>query len=303
MFTNVWRRGELAPGTNGNDGALRSTSWRTATVSTFALAVAVSACTSASSTSTRASSSSSVAASATSSATSAQAPSATPIASTESAAAAVVPVIVCQTTFGITPPPAPKAQPASLTVSAPASRGGELAVYTDSQGLMRLLAPRGWSCSAQYGADGSGGVAVYPAGEHIPSAWGAGWQLSTSSPVQAVFGSQTSACVGCAEGQACALFPSAAKDFMSHFGRPCPGIRPATETTTQLSAGVAAFTDPAGVSGDGNPSGGRYPADGVMTYYREHTPGSWTETCTLPPADKDLCTTALNYFVNSYGTR
>ena len=166
-----------------------------------------------------------------------------------------------------------------------------------------MLAPRGWSCSAQYGADGSGGVAVYPAGEHVPSDWGAAWKLSASLPVRAVFGSQTSACEECAEGQACALFVSAAEDFRIHFGRPCPRTRPATETTTQLSASVAAFTDPAGVSGNGNPSGGRYPADGVMTYYREHTPGSRTETCTPPPADRDLCTTALNYFVNSYGNR
>jgi hypothetical protein len=31
--------------------------------------------------------------------------------------------------------------------------------------------------------------------------------------------------------------------------------------------------------------------------------GSWTETCTLPAADKTLCTTVLDYFVNAFRTR
>jgi hypothetical protein len=59
----------------------------------------------------------------------------------------------------------------------------------------------------------------------------------------------------------------------------------------------------AGVTGDGNPSGGRYAANGVMTYYSGNPDGSWVETCTLPAASKDLCTTTLNYFVASYGDR
>jgi hypothetical protein len=71
----------------------------------------------------------------------------------------------------------------------------------------------------------------------------------------------------------------------------------------QLSAGVVAFTDPPGVSGDANPSGGRYPASGVMTYHPGNPDGSWTETCTLPPADKSLCTVVLDYFLDSHQNR
>ena len=81
----------------------------------------------------------------------------------------VVPVVVCQTAFGITPPPAPKTQPTSLTLTVPGGTAAELAIYTDDQGRMRLLAPRSWSCSAMYGADGSGGITVYPTGQSVPS--------------------------------------------------------------------------------------------------------------------------------------
>ena len=215
----------------------------------------------------------------------------------------VVPVVVCQTAFGITPPPAPKTQPTSLTLTVPGATGAELAIYTDDQGRMRLLAPRDWSCSAMYGADGSGGITVYPTGESVPSDWGAGWKISATSPVQAVIGSQTSACFGCTVGQACPLFGSAATEFKANFGRPCPAVRPAAETTALLRPGVIAFADPPGVHGDGSPSGGRYPANGVMTFYPGNENGSWVETCTLPPARKGLCTAALDFFLNSYGNR
>jgi hypothetical protein len=168
---------------------------------------------------------------------------------------------------------------------------------------MRVLGPRGWACSAQYGADGSGGVAVSPSGESIPSNWGAGWRLPTGSSVQAIIGFQTSACVSCGEAQACALFVIAANSFKTDFGRPCPGVRPSTEATTQVSAGVMAFADPPGVVGDGNPSGGQYSANGVMTYYSGNRDGSWQETCTLAGASRPLCTTTLDSFLAAYGDR
>lgn len=39
---------------------------------------------------------------------------------------------------------------------------------------MALVGPKGWHCSAMYGADGSGGIIVYPAGETVPQPGGAG---------------------------------------------------------------------------------------------------------------------------------
>jgi hypothetical protein len=99
------------------------------------------------------------------------------------------------------------------------------------------------------------------------------------------------------------VFSSAAKTFKSYLNHPCPTARPAAESVVQLRAGLVAFADPAGVSGDGVPSGGLYPANGVMTYNPKSQDGSWMETCTLPAADKSLCTTVLDYFVNAYQNR
>ena len=90
---------------------------------------------------------------------------------------------------------------------------------------------------------------------------------------------------------------------MDGFGRPCPTTHPAAENLDHLSAGVVAFEDPPGVAGDGVPSGGRYPANGVMTYYTGNPNESWLETCTTTPNQKDLCTATINYLVASYGTR
>lgn len=165
------------------------------------------------------------------------------------------------------------------------------------------MAPRGWSCRAVYGADGSGGIVVFPTGETVPAGWGAGWRLSPDSRVEAVVGDQTSACAGCSSAQACPLFPAAAEDFSNQFGRPCPSTRPPAETVDRLGAGVTAFEDPPGIAGDGLPSGGRYPANGVMTYYRGNPNGSWRATCTLPPDQKDQCTAILDGFLSSYRTR
>ena len=62
------------------------------------------------------------------------------------------------------------------------------------------------------------------------------------------------------------------------------------------------FVDPAGVTGDGSPSGGKYAADGVMTYHPDVQSGSWLDTCTLPASDAALCTVVLHEFVALYGS-
>src|SRR6202042_2921458 len=122
-----------------------------------------------------------------------------------------------------------------------------------------------------------GGVTVYPLGSE------------PSSPV-AISGSETSACVGCTLAQACRLFPSAAKDLRSALGEACPARPPAAETVVSIAAGIEGFEDPPGVKGDGQPSGGPYPANGVMTYHPSAPDGSWQETCTLPASETDVCT-------------
>lgn len=182
-----------------------------------------------------------------------------------------------------------------------APKGGtHLAIYTDDQGIMRLLGPRGWQCSATYGMDGSGGVSVFPPGTLAPES-----QSFIPSTSEAIIGSETSACVGCRYGQACPLFSAAASAELNTFGMPCARARPADEIVKTISPGVSEFTDPPDVAGDGNPSGGPYYAEGVMTYYlpsRTET-GSWMDTCTLPVRYRAICGAAIQLFVKSYGRK
>ena len=103
--------------------------------------------------------------------------------------------------------------------------------------------------------------------------------------------------------RACPLFATAATDYESNYQQTCPP-RPSSESVVALNADVVSFTDPAGVSGDGNPSGGAYPANGVMTYYpydSGNDDGSYLDTCTLPAAEQSICTVVLNRFVDWYG--
>ena len=83
-----------------------------------------------------------------------------------------------------------------------------------------------------------------------------------------------------------------------------PSLRPASERLTTISPHVVHFTDPPGIKGDGDPSGGKYAAMGEMTYYDDlASDGSWTETCVLPPTDLSLCTAILDNFGSKYSKR
>ncbi len=207
-----------------------------------------------------------------------------------------VPVVVCPTTFGMTPAPAPVSQPASVTVGIAPSLAATVALYVDNQGSMRLLGPRAWRCAAQFGADGSGGVQVYPPNQAPPSG-----PSSFPSLRQAVLGLQTSACLGCTLGQACPLFAAAAAAYHRDFMARCPLTRPARESVRAIGATVVGFTDPPGVRGDGIPSGGRYTAYGVLTYNPGAAQGSWLATCALPASERAVCAAGLALFARRYG--
>ena len=210
---------------------------------------------------------------------------------------ATLPVISCPTSYGVALSPAPASLPSSMTASIPRDLANQLTVYADEEGNMKLLGPTGWNCNANFGADGSGGVSVYPSGEAPPSG-----QLFSDSTVEAIIGSESSACVGCTEGQACPLFSTAASDYERDYQMGCPEGAPSGESDTPIQDGVVAFQDPPSVAGTGNPSGGSYPADGVMTYHSGDTNGSWLDTCTLPYSQQALCTAVLNNFVLNYGS-
>ena len=214
-----------------------------------------------------------------------------------------LPVVRCPTSTGVASPAPAVSLRKWRPVAVPQAMAARLSVYTDSQGRMELVAPRGWNCAAFYGADGSGGVVVYPHGQRLPPAWTAGWPLARTSAAGAVTGLESSACYTCTLAQACRLFPAAATTLDNYLGRQACPARPGTEKVTTISPGIAGFEDPPGTAGDGVPSGGRYPANGVMTYHPRAAAGSWLETCTLPGGDTAECTAILNAFLSWYGPR
>ena len=232
--------------------------------------------------------------------TTAQAGTTTTVAQSPSqTVAATLPVVACPTSYGVEPAPAAKILPSTISVSVPKDLASQLSVYADEAGLMDVLAPKGWDCTASLGADGSGGVTVLPAGEVLPNTSNA---LPAGSTAEAIVATQNGGCQGCADYQACPYFAAAAQ----HLGSPCTSTPPSAESIAPLSSTVVSFADPPGTAGGANPSGGEYPANAVMTYVM-NPPGSvgnsvtsWLETCTLPYSQHALCTAVLNDFVARY---
>ncbi len=234
-------------------------------------------------------------------------PLSTTTASTTSAPAAVPTVsarlaqVVCPTTYGIQPTGTPSL-PSTVAESIPSSLVDQIAVYTDAQGQMQILAPTGWACAATIGADGSSDLAAYPQGQPEPTTSGA-----TPDTGEQVVGGQTSACASCLYAQTTPLFTAAASQCaVDYAGTPsvCPGPY-AGESSEQIGDGIVGFLDPPGVKGSGAGSGGPYPANGVVTFHpgTAGRSGSYIETCTLPSNRHSLCTATLDDFVEAYGTR
>jgi hypothetical protein len=172
-----------------------------------------------------------------------------------------------------------------------------MVVYSDTHTVLTLLAPKGWTCKALFGADGSGDMTIVPAGETLPTG-----ALVPRSSVQAITAGETGGSPVIAASQACSFFPAAAQATETYLEKACPS-RPASESLDQISSSAVAFEDPAGMAGTGSPSGGENPANGVITYSAsaDEGPGSYIGTCTLPPDEHDACTASLNYFLSVYG--
>jgi hypothetical protein len=219
------------------------------------------------------------------------------------AASTTVPLVECVTGAGVAS--APKPLPATRQVSVPQGLAKQLAAYTDDQGEMYLVAPRGWTCQASVGADGNVSIAVYPPGEVGTSKFALGHTWPKSA--QAVTGDILPSCLACYVGQACTFFPAAERDLVRIYGNQltCASL-PTREGILRLSSSVISFEDPPGVIGTGEPSGGDFPAEGVVTFKEGTggtTYGSAMQTCTLPPRDHALCTAVIDAFVFAWQQR
>jgi hypothetical protein len=198
-----------------------------------------------------------------------------------------VPVVRCST------PPTESGFPPQFRRSGFPRRGpavvgarlaSQLALY--SNGWLTLLAPRGWKCRAVLAATGHVFLSVLPPGAPAQV-------VSVSRRTPAVTADLPSAGTGEFGGLACPFFPAAApQPGWTH----CPSI-PTGELVTRLGSHVAAFEDPSRVAGTGDPSGGVYPANGVVVYRDTRAA---LATCTLTEAKHAECTAILNDFIGRY---
>jgi hypothetical protein len=216
---------------------------------------------------------------------------------------ATLPVVVCQTTSGVST--TTTSLPASVAVSVPASdaQQGNLAVYSDLTGALMLVGPTvGWTCAGSFGADGSGMMALAPVGTSVPVAYGTAWHLPASSPTQAIVALESGGSTVQGAALACPLFSAAKATTQQDLGKGCDSTSPRQEHVVTTSPNQVGFQDPAGVAGVGFPSGGQNAANGVMLYQPKPTePTAYEATCTLPAAQLDLCTAVLNHFAATFG--
>lgn len=205
------------------------------------------------------------------------------------AATVVIPVVRCSTTFGV--PPGTVKVPSHLRVSGAPSGSAGLAAYTNTEEF--LVGPADWQCRGQLGADGNGEIVAWPHGQTRPSQHSRGDGLSL-----AVIPS----CVGCQASEACPFFTSFAKAL----GFPCAGRIPPSEKVDRIDARVVRFRDPAGLAGDGYPSGGPDTAMGVVGVFGHLQPGPYERsvyrsTCTLPASKRSICLRSLDDVIHRYG--
>jgi hypothetical protein len=183
-----------------------------------------------------------------------------------------VKVEACRSTY-----PTVGKHPVPVVIAPDASPPKGFVFYANQ--ALSVLAPSGWKCRGAVGVDGSGQVDV------------------TGSSGQTIEGIEGSVCAGCNFDIACPLFP-AAKALQPELG--CPSTPPADERLYKLSKIAIAFEDPPGIRGTGQPSGGRYPANGVVIYSPGPPDQAFKETCTLPGTAHTDCAAVLNDFTARY---
>lgn len=197
-----------------------------------------------------------------------------------------IPEVPCPTIFGRpseTMPPTPGEMTATVTAEVAA-----LVTYYGN-GTLTLLGPKGWQCTATVGVDGSAHMAITPPGQAPRS----------GSPLpddQAITARTAGTCIGCVASMACGLFPEA-RNLQAQPGLTCLTTAPIGEQVTRPRPRSAVFEDAPGVTGTGEPSGGRYRALGFLVFdpgtaaggTNANAPSALKETCTLPDSLAQIC--------------
>ncbi len=201
------------------------------------------------------------------------------------AATARFPVVRCATVFGVNGPP--RHVPAAVPVSASGPTHG-LVAYTNTQ--IFLIGPRGLRCSGIVAADGGSEVIAWAPGKPKPGLHSHGIGLTLNIDP---------ACAGCRAADACPFLTA----FARRLGFPCTDGVPPGESVVRRPPSLALFEDPPGVAGSGWPSGGPYPANGLVGVRGGQASGAlaYRSTCTLPASKHAICTASLNDVIARYG--
>ncbi len=182
-------------------------------------------------------------------------------------------------------------KPTVLLAPIPTTLVGTVEFYSD--GVHTVLGPTGWSCAQTPGNLGATGLAVYPPGVPDPSALGV-----PPAGAEGIFA--TFDTTGHARGIAlvCPFF-TLLKWQQAEAN--CNGLKPTGEQSSLPTPDIASVTDPAGVAGTLEGSGGAQAVTGTVIFPQVQpavTYGSSVniaaESCSL--TDASLCPTILSDF-------
>jgi hypothetical protein len=220
------------------------------------------------------------------------APSTSSSADGAGAATISVPVVPCTTQFGVTGQTLP-APPASLSVAMAKQTAEQLSFYSNS--AITVLAPKGWTCAGLVAADGIQQLNVVPPGQAQVTIG-----EPSSSDTQGITTQLDYTGHGPGAFLVCGLFPGTPAALKAAAIAPCSTI-PAQEQVQRPTPDTAIFSDPPGVRGSGDPSGGRYGTYGVVIYPQTADASSGDVTvakasCTLA-SNAGLCKTIIADFV------
>jgi hypothetical protein len=156
-----------------------------------------------------------------------------------------------------------------------------------------VLGPSGWSCAQTQPASGASGLVVYPPGNPNPPVDG-----SAAAGTQGIFATFDSTADVAGIALVCPYFTVAT--WQSQEAK-CTGAKPAGEQSSMATPDVVAITDPEGVAGSLQGSGGSGPVTGAVIFPQiasAVTDGTSVavaeESCSLP--DPSLCATVLSDF-------
>jgi len=204
--------------------------------------------------------------------------------------AVAFPVVACTTASG-SALPSQGWKPGVLLAPIPTALVGHVEFYTD--GTHTLLGPTGWACSQSTASSGAVNVVVYPTDSPPPSAG-----TAPGPGTEGVFA--TFDTTGRSSGVA-VVCPYFSLPQWQQQEADCSGSPPSGEQSAMPTPDVASVTDPSGLTGTLDGSGGTHAVTGVVIFPQvvpAVTDGSPVtvaeESCSL--VDAALCPTVLSDF-------